>query len=551
MYVCTNYSCYFVTPLFEKMTKLKNIAFLLASLLLLTNCAKRGTITGGAKDTIAPSITNSSPENFKTNFKGNEIKISFDELIKVKDINKQLIISPPMKKQPVIVPQGSASKFISIKILDTLQPNTTYSFNFGQSITDNNEGNPYSQFKYVFSTGSYVDSLTVVGKIKDAFEQKPDNFVSVMLYDAKTFTDSTVYKETPLYITNTLDSLKVFSLENLKEGTYKIVAMKDKSNNNIYNPAIDKIGFLDFPITIPTSDMFELELFQEKKPFKADKPTQESNNKLFLGYEGDFKNTKITTKYNNKEVPIRIMKYPEKNKDSVQIFFPNVKMDSLEIAITNGTYSKNFIAKLKDLKESDSLTIEKKTGGILAFRDSFTLKSKTPLTSIDESKIILRNKDSVAVKFTSRIIEFEEEIVFDFKKEEDEKYTMELLPGAIKDFYETTNDSLKYNFSTKQLADYGNLKINLINNKRFPFIIELMDKNEVLYKATSTKETSIYFETIEPKLYTIRIIYDDNSDNEWTTGNYLAKKQAEEIIYFPKLIDVRANWDVEQDFILD
>jgi len=533
------------------MTKLKNIAFLSASLLLLTNCAKRGTITGGAKDTIAPSITNSSPENFKTNFKGNEIKISFDELIKVKDINKQLIISPPMKKQPVIVPQGSASKFISIKILDTLQPNTTYSFNFGQSITDNNEGNPYSQFKYVFSTGSYVDSLTVVGKIKDAFEQKPDNFVSVMLYDAKTFTDSTVYKETPLYITNTLDSLKVFSLENLKEGTYKIVAMKDKSNNNIYNPAIDKIGFLDFPITIPTSDMFELELFQEKKPFKADKPTQESNNKLFLGYEGDFKNTKITTKYNNKEVPVRIMKYPEKNKDSVQIFYPNVKMDSLEIAVTNGTYSKNFIAKLKDLKESDSLTIEKKTGGILAFRDFFTLKSKTPLTSIDESKIILRNKDSVAVKFTSRIIEFEEEIVFDFKKEEDEKYTMELLPGAIKDFYDTTNDSLKYNFSTKQLADYGNLKINLINNKRFPFIIELMDKNEVLYKATSTKETSIYFETIEPKLYTIRIIYDDNSDNEWTTGNYLAKKQAEEIIYFPKLIDVRANWDVEQDFILD
>jgi hypothetical protein len=79
----------------------------------------------------------------------------------------------------------------------------------------------------------------------------------------------------------------------------------------------------------------------------------------------------------------------------------------------------------------------------------------------------------------------------------------------------------------------------------------LLDKNEVLYKTTSTKESSIYFETIEPKLYTIRIIYDDNSDNEWTTGDYLAKKQAEEIIYFPKLIDVRSNWDVEQDFILD
>ncbi len=155
------------------------------------------------------------------------------------------------------------------------------------------------------------------------------------------------------------------------------------------------------------------------------------------------------------------------------------------------------------------------------------------------------------MKFTSKYLDFDQEIIFDFKKEEGEKYTIELLPGAVKDFYDKANDSLKFNFATKQLSDYGNLKINLTNVKRFPFILELLDKNEVLYKTTSTKESSIYFETIEPKLYTIRIIYDDNSDNEWTTGNYLAKKQAEEIIYFPKLIDVRSNWDVEQDFILD
>ena len=533
------------------MTKLKHIAFLLASLLLLTNCAKRGTITGGKKDTIAPKIIYSSPDNFSTNFKGNEIKINFDELIKVKDVNKQLIISPPMKKQPIIVPQGSASKYISIKILDTLAPNTTYSFNFGQSITDNNEGNPYSQFKYVLSTGSYIDSLTVVGKVKDAYEQKPDSFISVMLYDAKTFTDSTVYKETPLYITSTLDSLKVFSLENLKEGSYKIIALKDKANNNKFNPDTDKIGFIEYPITIPTTDMFELELFQEKRPFKAEKPTQESNNKLFLGYQGDFKNTSITATYNNKEVPIKIGKFPSKDKDSVQIFYPNVKMDSIQIAVKNGTYSKNFTSKLKNLKESDSLKIENKTGSVLAFRDAFVLKTTTPIVTIDESKIILKNKDSIAVKFTSKHHDFEQEISFDFKKEENEKYTIELLPGAIKDFYDKSNDSIKFNFSTKQLSDYGNLKINFINVKRYPFIVELLDKKEVLYKTTSTKESSIYFETIEPKLYTIRIIYDDNSDNEWTTGDYLAKKQAEEIIYFPKLIDVRSNWDVEQDFILD
>lgn len=137
------------------------------------------------------------------------------------------------------------------------------------------------------------------------------------------------------------------------------------------------------------------------------------------------------------------------------------------------------------------------------------------------------------------------------KKEENQKYILNILPGAIKDFYETTNDSLKYVCETKQLADYGNLKINLINVKRFPIIVELLIKDEVVYKMNSNSLTSFYFETIEPNLYTIRIIYDDNANNEWDTGNYLAKKQAEQIIYFPKEIDVRANWDVEQDFILD
>ena len=210
-----------------------------------------------------------------------------------------------------------------------------------------------------------------------------------------------------------------------------------------------------------------------------------------------------------------------------------------------------FTTKLKDLKEADSLKIERKTTGILAFRDIFTIKSKTPIKEIDESKIILRNKDSVSIKYTSKHINFEEEITFDFKKEEDEKYTLELLPGAIKDFYDTTNDTLKYNFSTKQLSDYGNLRINLTNAKRFPIIVELLDKENVLYRMSSSDKTSFFFETIEPKLYTVRIIYDDNANDEWDTGNYLAKKQAEEIIYFPKLIDVRANWDVEQDFILD
>lgn len=146
----------------------KYILFLFA--FLIFSCAKRGSITGGLKDSISPSLSASFPENFNTNFKDKQIKLEFDEIVILKNIRKQLVISPPMKYEPLIIPT-TASKYITIKIKDTLLPNTTYSFNFGQSITDNNEGNPLNQFKYVFSTGDYIDSLAIGGKVKYAYER--------------------------------------------------------------------------------------------------------------------------------------------------------------------------------------------------------------------------------------------------------------------------------------------------------------------------------------------------------------------------------------------
>jgi hypothetical protein len=154
-------------------------------LVLLASCAKRGNITGGTKDTIAPVLKASFPKNFSTEFKGKTIKLTFDEFIKLKDLKKQLVVSPPLKNEPLILP-STASKIISITINDTLQENATYNFNFGQSIADNNEGNPLNQFKYVFSTGKTIDSLAISGKVNDAYLKEAESFVSVMLYDVTT-----------------------------------------------------------------------------------------------------------------------------------------------------------------------------------------------------------------------------------------------------------------------------------------------------------------------------------------------------------------------------
>ena len=139
--------------------KFANFGFLVLVSLILTHCANRGTTSGGDKDVTPPVVIKSVPENFSVNFDATEIKIYFDEYIKMKDLQRQLIISPPMDPEPEITPLGTASKFITIRISDTLLPHTTYAFNFGESIADNNEGNLFPYYKYVFSTGSYIDSL--------------------------------------------------------------------------------------------------------------------------------------------------------------------------------------------------------------------------------------------------------------------------------------------------------------------------------------------------------------------------------------------------------
>lgn len=531
---------------------LKNhIKYIVALFLLFSiGCAKRGSITGGLKDTLAPILKMSSPKNFNTNFKGKEIKLVFDENIKLQNINKQLVISPPMKYDPIISPQ-TASKFINIKIIDTLKENTTYSFNFGQSIADNNEGNPYNQFKYVFSTGNYIDSLALGGRIKDALKKEAEAFISVMLYEVNdTFKDSLIYTNPPRYITNTLDSLKTFRLENLKAGKYLLVALKDKNNNNKFNPKEEKIGFIKEYITIPNDTVFELELFQEINPFKSFKPTQVSGNRLLLGYEGEMALAKhkpeITLKNKDEILPSIVSRLPK--KDSLQIWYKPLKTDSLTVAVNKDKYSTNYLLKIKNQKK-DSLTFNAITAGVLNFRDRFAIESSIPLTNLDNSKIKLINKDSTTVAFTSEYDTFNQKLFIDFKTLPVEKYTFTILPGALTDFYGNTNDTLSYNIQTKEFEDYGNLKVKLENVKQFPVIVELTDaKGDVIASEYTESNPIVNFNLLNPAIYSLRIIYDENKNKTYDPGNYLEKRYSEQVIYFSKEIDIRSNWDIEQPF---
>lgn len=522
----------------------KYILILLA--IACIGCAKRGSISGGLKDTLAPRLINSIPKNYETNFKGTEIKLFFDEYVKLKNATKQLIISPPLKRAPEILPY-SASKHITIKIKDTLQENTTYSLNFGNSIEDNNEGNALQQFKYVFSTGSYIDSLQLNAKVKDAINKKVDNFVSIMLYEVnEKYSDSIVYKEPPRYISNTLDSLKIVKLENLKAGKYQLIALKDENSNNKYDAKTDKIGFQKEYITIPNDTVYEVELFKEELPFKALNLSQASGSKMSLGYEGNAKDVTILIKKGAENLDFSVTKIEK--KDSINIWFKGIKGDSLTVDVEKNKFKKQFSLKIKEQKK-DSISFSPEQRGDLNFRDSFTINSNTPLSKFDISKMKLTRKDSTDVKFTTEYDNYNLKLKINFEKEPLEKYTFKANPGAITDFYDKINDTLNYKFNTRNTSDYGNLRLNLENVQRFPVIIELTNKDgKVIASAYSEKETVLNFDLVDPTLFTIRLIYDDNKNKVWDSGNFIEKRQAEEVIYFPKEVDVRANWDVEQPF---
>jgi len=257
---------------------------------------------------------------------------------------------------------------------------------------------------------------------------------------------------------------------------------------------------------------------------------------------------KISLKSGNEVLPIIITKFPK--KDSLQIWYKPLKVDSLAVAVTKEKYKGNFNLKIKTQKK-DSLNITAIQSGILNFRERFTIESATPLTKFDNSKIKLINKDSVSVDFKTEYDEFNQQLFFDFKKEHSENYTFKIMPGAMTDYLEKANDTIIYKFTTRSLSDYGNLTVNLQNIKKFPVIVELTnEKGDVLATKYSEKNTKIDFNLVEPALFTLRAIYDENKNKEWDSGNYLEKRQAEEVIYFSKEIDVRANWDVEQVFDL-
>lgn len=231
--------------------------------MLGSGCAQIGMPMGGPRDTIPPVLLKSTPPNGMLHFTGNRATFTFDEYVHIQDVQKNLLVNPV----PNIVPNVTFKlKTVSIKMRDTLQPNTTYSFDFGNAIQDINENNPLRNFTYVFSTGNYIDSLRLQGKVVLAETGKPDSTLLVLLY--KNLDDSAVYKEKPKYVAS-LDSLGRYHFKYLAAGTYRLFALKDESGQKMYNNPSQLFAFADSVVHITESvEPIELFAYAEKESTK-------------------------------------------------------------------------------------------------------------------------------------------------------------------------------------------------------------------------------------------------------------------------------------------
>jgi len=530
---------------------LKGLFLVLIIVLSLSNCARRGTPTGGPKDSIPPILVEAKPKIESVNFKEKKIKILFDEYIKLKEVKKNLIISPPAKNDPVIFPVGSASKFISIEILDTLDANTTYSYNFGRSIVDNNEENELGNFKYVFSTGTFIDSLIVKGEVNDPSIKKTVTDIDVMLYEYDTaYTDSVIFKQKPRYISNTLDST-LYEITNIRGGKYLLMALQDANGDKIYDPNTDKIGFLNDTLVLPTDKDFNLSLFKAFPKFRAFRPKENNSGHLLFAYQGNPKGMEVKL-LSEKPANYKPQLIFEEGKDTLNLWYSPFEVDSLIFNVSKDDFNEDFVVFPRSSK-IDTLKLQPNTTAELHLLDTLFLESNTPIIKIDESKISITDKDTLAVDFSTFISKNKSKLYIEIPKKYSDLYNINILPKAVTDIYEMTNDSLTLNLSTKTVEDYGSIKFDVQSDLEAAFIVELTRENgELVRQKIIEKPEEVKFNLLPPGNYIVKVLIDENRNGKWDTGDFLLKKQPERIQFLDKIIEVKANWDInEPSFVIE
>lgn len=541
------------------MNKTTRFSLLMLTILTVISCARQGSPTGGPKDETPPVFLKADPDTLATNVDLNlqEAIINFDEYILLKEYSKNVVVSPSFQIPPIVTPQALAKKYISIKFQEPLLPNTTYSFNFGDAIQDFNENNKLSNFQYVFSTGSFIDSLKVTGRVNSSYDFKGPEKILVGLYKVDSaYKDSIILQKKPYYIARANDKGE-YQLNYLASGKYKLIAFEDKVENVMYDYGKERLAFHNEPIELNSNQQINLNLFNQKPAYRKPEASFKQEGLIVFKTTGATDDVTITPV--GKEFKTAyIQKFPK--QDSINFWF-NPKVDT----IVGKSAKLNFKVQHKDqIDEVSALYSKSNTERKLEFKaindqklapnKPFKIQANAPIKSLDLSKIYVF-KDTVSIPFKVSIDTVNaQNLNFAFEKNLDEKFEVNLYPNALTDVLGEKNDTLAYPIKMGTRGDFGHLKLTLQNTPSKPFILQFLktDKDFTVIEEIYNPANKNYFEFnfIEPGEYLFRLLVDENENGKWDTGDYLSGKQPEPIYLYPEPIKIRAMWDATETWIL-
>lgn len=542
---------------------MKRFLLLFVICFLVHSCARVGSPVGGPKDTLAPKFLSSNIDTTRINVKRDihELRLDFDEYVTLKDINKNLIISPPIKNIKRILPSSIANKFVLIQWADTLQANTTYNFNFGNAIADNNESNILRYFNFAFSTGDKLDDLYISGEIKDAMQIKKktgtnENKMVVGLYQVK---DTMNYKQKPYYITK-VDDDGYYELNYLSPGKYKIVAFEDENGNSVYDPGKEKIGFKKEVIDVEKSiSGLNLSVYPSKKALKYSE-MKEAPGGVLMTFEGHPNAVKVES-LNDKLKDIKVTHTPK--SDSVRIWFDAVKnnigqetneklMFSHDIGPKKDTvYSVSLFYKYN---KKNTMDIFSDNGGSsLAPKSDFKISSNYFIDKIEPSKWRLATKgDSLTtLPFTAKISEtnpYQILVQSDFIS--GKEYQLTIPKETVSSFYAKNSQSKRFDFMVDKVEQFGSLEFTLSNAPASYYWIQLLDSSDKVVYQKYTKGDRVKFDILKPNEYVVRVLVDNNNDKYWDEADFATETFAEDAYVFYKKALVKALWETREEWDL-
>jgi hypothetical protein len=507
-------------------------------------CAQVVAPSGGERDTLPPEPISINPENASLNYSSKSFKLEFNEFIKLMNLKEELIVSPPLKYDPETRIRG---KSLEVRIKDTLRPNTTYVFNFGNAIVDITEGNPLSNFQYVFSTGEEIDSLQLSGKIVDAFQLTPMEGMMVMLY-ANTADDSLPLKELPNYLSRS-NKEGSFTITNIKKGSYRLFALKDANRNFLFDRPDEEIAFYSTILKISKNQKgINLYSFTEDQQKQFIEKQSQTDNQLILDFKKPLDS--LYFKEINTSLEELLLDFYVSN-DTAVFWWKELNERKTKMAVFDDTLFADTIQfKIDSLSREKTLKWEKVLSGKQNFYETINIRFTRPIKSYDSSFFSIRTADSSFLNYRLTRDSLSKQLFrlsFDFQ--EDSTYYLDILPGAFTDVYEQTNDTLSAFFSFNTSQDFGTLFLKINYKDSLPKIVQLISNGKVIREKRST-DNSVTFQYLKGGTYGLKLILDRNGNGKWDTGNYLKKQAAERVVIYNEPIVIRSNWDKEIDWVL-